>query len=280
MINLLSAGMYRMLRSRFFYVAIAASILLECYTLLPQRDQIRALFIPMEKAVFTYPLFVVLIVPAFCGLFFGEEYSSGTLRNKLIAGISREKVYCANLLLTMFLSLLLCIAAGLTGLGLGLLFQGQFDKEPVMVFQYFLCSLGIALTISAFSVAVTMLIPNKAVGLVVGVMASLALLFVGQFLFQILQEPPFIQPTERVEENGVVSYLIDGEAPEGPNPYYPRGIQRKVYQFLFYFLPQGQCFQVAFLGIERFWLCMGGSGLFVLLSTAFGLGVFRKKDMR
>lgn len=278
--NLLSAGLYRLLRNKVFPIALVAAVLLECYSLLPERDQIRSLFVPLEKAVFMYPLFIVLIVPAFCGLFFGEEYSGGTLRNKLIAGISREKVYLTNLLLTMGTAVLLSVVAALTGLALGLGFQGQFENNLTVVLQYFLCSLGIALAISSFSVAVTMLVPNRAVGLIIGVMTSLALLFVGQFLFQVLLEPEYTQPTQRIVENGMVSYRIDPDAPLEPNPYYIRGAQRGVYEFLFYFLPQGQCFQIAFLGLERVWLCLGGAGLWIALTTGMGLAVFRRKDVK
>ena len=52
--NLLSAGMFRLLKSKLLYVALGASILLEVYTLLPERDRLRLLAIPLEKAVFAY----------------------------------------------------------------------------------------------------------------------------------------------------------------------------------------------------------------------------------
>ena len=63
-------------------------------------------------------------------------------------------------------------------------------------------------------------------------------------------------------------------------PYYIGGIQRLLYQFLLYFLPQGQCFQIAFLGLERPELCLGGTGLFLVLTTTLGLALFHKKDIK
>ena len=125
-----------------------------------------------------------------------------------------------------------------------------------------------------------MLISNRAVSLLAAVMTSLALLFVGQFLIQALHEPEFTSHTERFVENGMVSYIVDMDAPEGPNPYYIGGIQLLLYQFLLYFLPQGQCFQIAFLGLERPELCLGCTGLFLVLTTTLGLALFHKKDIK
>lgn len=229
---------------------------------------------------FLYPLFIVLIVPSFCGLFFGAEYGSGTLRNKVAAGIAKRDIYLTNLLVAMGVAMVLTLASLLTGLALGLFFQGEFQNEPAGIVAYIICSLGVALAISSFSITVTMLISNRAVSLLAAVMTSLALLFVGQFLIQALHEPEFTRPTERFVENGMVSYIVDMDAPEGPNPYYIGGIQRLLYQFLLYFLPQGQCFQIAFLGLERPELCLGGTGLFLVLTTTLGLALFHKKDIK
>ena len=141
--NLLSAGMFRLLKSKLLYVALGASILLEVYTLLPERDRLRLLAIPLEKAVFAYPLFIVLIVPSFCGLFFGAEYGSGTLRNKVAAGIAKRDIYLTNLLVAMGVAMVLTLASLLTGLALGFFFQGEFQNEPAEVVAYVICSLGV-----------------------------------------------------------------------------------------------------------------------------------------
>lgn len=278
--NLLAAGMFRLTHSKLLYLGLGATVLLECYTMLSERDKLRLMDTPLEQSLFSYPIYLVLIIASFCGIYFGMEYSSGTLRNKVIAGISKKKIYLTNLLLAMGVSLLFSLAAVLAGLPLGLFLQGEFLREPAVLAQYFLCSLGVAVAIGSFSVMVTMVISNRAIGLLVCVMTVLALLFFGQFLTQALNEPEFTRPTERFVENGMVSYIVDSDAPEVPNPYYPKGVQRALYQFLFYFLPQGQCFQIAFLGLENPALCLGSAALFILLTTGAGMIAFQKKDIK
>ena len=94
--NLLSAGFARLVRCKFFYIGLGAMVLMELYTMLTERYGIQQFGDGLEKAFFQYPMAVTLIVPAFCGLFVGEEYSGGTLRNKIIAGVSRSRIYLAN----------------------------------------------------------------------------------------------------------------------------------------------------------------------------------------
>lgn len=47
---------------------------------------------------FIYALFVPLMVSLLTALFIGTDYSDGTMRNKLIAGHVRRKIYVANLI--------------------------------------------------------------------------------------------------------------------------------------------------------------------------------------
>lgn len=52
----------------------------------------------MDSTIFIYALFVPLMVSLLTALFIGTDYSDGTMRNKLIAGHVRRKIYAANLI--------------------------------------------------------------------------------------------------------------------------------------------------------------------------------------
>ncbi len=87
MSNLLSAGVYRLLRSKVFYVCLAAC---SCW----RYFSCKALHVPRyigmkgwNHLIFYIPSCFPLPAAAFCGLFFGAEYSSGTLRSKFTAGM-------------------------------------------------------------------------------------------------------------------------------------------------------------------------------------------------
>ena len=153
--NLLCAAFARLVRCKFFYIGLGAMVLMELYTMLTERYGIQQFGDGLEKAFFQYPMAVTLIVPAFCGLFVGEEYSGGTLRNKIIAGVSRSRIYLANLLLCMFAALCFTFAAMLTGLVAGLPLVGGFQMEPGEIVAYAVCSLGVALSTAAIATLVS-----------------------------------------------------------------------------------------------------------------------------
>ncbi|MEG0494561.1 MAG: ABC transporter permease, partial [Clostridia bacterium] len=51
---------------------------------------------PIDQIFFFQAVIIGLVSPLFCGLFLGTEYSDGTMRNKLIVGQKREKIYLSS----------------------------------------------------------------------------------------------------------------------------------------------------------------------------------------
>ena len=281
MANLLSANFYRLFRSKVFYVGILAAVVVEVYSLLTGYQSTLLEGLGLENKFFLYPILLVIEMPAFCGLFFGAENSGGTLRSKLIAGIPRWKLYAANLVTGAVVSLAFSATAIVTGLALGFLLIGGFQLETGILAGYFLCSLAVGVASAAFAAMVALLVPNRAIGLVIGVLVAFSLLFVGQYLVQGLAQPELTREHEPVLQNGVVvGYASSPDAPMVPNPRYVGGALRTVYTFLLHFMPMGQCFLVSFLGLEEPWKLMVGAALFTALTTAVGLVIFQKKDVK
>ena len=281
MANLLSANFYRLFRIKVFYVGILAAVVVEVYSLLTGYQSTLLEGLGLENKFFLYPILLVIEMPAFCGLFFGAEYSGGTLRSKLIAGIPRWKLYAANLVTGAVVSLAFSATAIVTGLALGFLLIGGFQLETGILAGYCLCSLAVGVASAAFAAMVALLVPNRAIGLVIGVLVAFSLLFVGQYLVQGLAQPELTREHEPVLQNGVVvGYASSPDAPMVPNPRYVGGALRTVYTFLLHFMPMGQCFLVSFLGLEEPWKLMVGAALFTALTTAVGLVIFQKKDVK
>ena len=279
--NLLSAGMYRLLRSKVFYVGILAAVVVEVYGLLADSKSFSLDLYGLEEDFFIYSMLLVIEMPAFCGLFFGAEYSSGTLRSKLVTGVARWKLYTASLVLGAVASLVFSATAIVTGLALGFPLIGGFQLEPALLAGYYLCSLAVGIASASFGTMLSLLVSNRAVGLVIGVLTAFSLLFVGQYLVQGLAQPDMTQEYEPVLQNGiVVGYAYSADAPMVPNPAYVGGALRTVYTFLLHFMPMGQCFLVSFLGLEEPWKLMVGAALFTALTTGLGLAIFQKKDVK
>ena len=280
--NLISANLYRLIHSKVFYIGILAAVVMEVYTLLTGYKSILLENLGLEKSFFFYPILLVIEMPAFCGLFFGAEYSGGTLRSKLVVGISRWKIYTSNLVTGTVASLAFSATAIVTGMAVGFPLVGGFHLETGLLASYLICSLAIGVASAAFSIMLSMVVSNRAVGLVIGVLTAFSLLFLGQFLLQSLEQPELTHDYKPVIENGIfIGYAYNENAPLVPNPKFVGGALRTVCIFLLHLLPEGQCFLLlSFMEVGKPWQLLVGSALFTALTTAVGLVVFQKKDIK
>ena len=152
----------------------------------------------------------------------------------------------------------------------------HFQMEAGLLAGYFLCSLAVGIASASFGTMLSLLVSNRAVGLVIGVLTAFSLLFCTSTG---LAQPEFHH--EPVLQNGiVVGYAYSADAPMVPNPAYVGGALRTVYTFLLHFMPMGQCFLVSFLGLEEPWKLLAGAALFTALTTAIGLAIFQRKDVK
>lgn len=280
MSDLLSANFYRLLRSKVFYAGLLGAAGVELYTLLSSYKGILNWKGGLEEAFFFYPMVVVLAMPAFCGIFLGAGYADGTLRSKLAAGIPRWKIYTADLILAAVVSLAFSAAAILTGLAVGIPLVGGFHLSVQALAAYLVCSCVIGVAAASFSTMLAMLVSNRAVGLVVGILLAFALLFVGQSLMTALLEPELVQESTQIVENGQAAYLTEYGAPMVPNPNYLQGLPRTLCTFFLYFLPTSQCFAVAFTALDHPGLLLALAALFTALTTGAGLVLFVRKDVK
>ncbi len=125
-----------------------------------------------------------------------------------------------------------------------------------------------------------MAISNRSAAVVTSLLVFVTLLFVGNYVFALVSEPPTVPPVEEVQMGNITMYQPDYNAPEVPNPQYVDGPVRVVLQVLAYFLPTSQYFQFVNLTAEKPWELAGLSVLFTALTTAVGIILFRKKDIK
>ena len=114
--NLFSAHLFRLVRARSCYFGMAALFVMELYLLYSNHGDIVSGIASVDSTFFFFTMAGVIAVSAFCGLFVGAEYSSGSLRNKLITGHTKTAVYLSCLLVSCLaaVAFFLCaVAAGL-----------------------------------------------------------------------------------------------------------------------------------------------------------------------
>ncbi len=271
--NLLAANFLRLRKSALFWGVLAfclgtgALMALQLY----QMNQYE--YFPLDGAFFTYPIFVCIIIAVFIPLFFGAEHSGHAIRSKVAAGHPRAAIYAANLLTGTAVSLLLCAAYMAVVAAIGIPLVGPVSMA---LGQAALMVLGSLAAVAALCALLTLVAANcerTSVSAAACVLGVFLLLIASIYIRSRLLAPEYL--------NG--SWNAAGEYVPGlptPNPQYLGGPQRAVFEVLNVFLPTCQIVQYASQqGQDAGWMPLY-SLLVILLSTAAGIALFRRKDLK
>ena len=227
-----------------------------------------------------------LISAIFTSLFIGSEYSDGTIRNKIIVGHSRIRIYLANLIVCAIAKCIdfavlyrwsFCNEETLNG--------GELITETATIFLCMISSLMISVTFASIMTLLAILNTNKAGNVVVSMILALVLLVSGSFIHQKLGEPKLYDNYVTVNEMGIPT-----QVEQLPNPQYIEGTPRIVLEVLRDLLPSGQAIQLAdafdtegmtdesIANVPYRW--MEYSLLVTFLTSVLGIALFRKKEIR
>lgn len=229
----------------------------------------------LGRSLFAYGHLIGILASVFSGLFLGTEYSDGTIRNKLIAGHKRLSVYLSGLFLNLSASILMILSFQLALFVTGTLLLGIGVFSVDADFLLFHLAGGFLLTAAycAIFTFISMLVQKRAVASVVAILTSFLLLFAGAIVMSRLAEPEYWENyniTAGTEE--VVKTELE------PNPHYLRGTERKVYEFLFDFLPGSQSLRLSEGGLLQ-WPPLLYSLLLTIFFTCVGSLLFKRKNL-
>lgn len=270
--NLLSAYFFRLWKEKVFWAALifmaAAGIFftfIQHIAQQPYRDP--AYPITPEEFCFNFQQLIGVASAIVCCLFLGREFQSGALRNKLIVGHPRWKVYLSGLLVNAAASVLLALGYSLAACLCGMPVFGGFVISPGEVLLLILsCVLYITVYASLFTM-IQMLSGSRAMSVVICILLALGLYLSSETIFNIFYEP------------AMQGYLY--------NPNYPGHGLRGFLEVLYQFLPTGQgylltCYtQSAHLPIHNipYGLLPLYSLLLIGVTTGIGLVGFQKKSI-
>ena len=228
----------------------------------------------MDYTIFIYVILAPIVNAVLTALFIGNEHSSGTIRNKRIAGHRRGIIYLTNLLVCVCAGICLCLAFALPQAAVGLLLKGEMNAAPATILLYVGLSFALMIAFTALFTLIAMLCQNKSHTTAGCILLTFALLFAGVYISSTLEEPEYLAAYSYTE-NGVTV-----EEPEQRNPYYITGGKRQVYEFLQDLTPGGQVIQVSEMGVKKPVMLAIYDGLILLLVTGFGLIFFRREDLK
>ena len=278
MTKLLSAGFYRLFKSRVLWIMLAICILLQVFVCVdnfrfeqkrPENSVI------LDDIVFSMIPALGFISSALICLLLGEEYSDGVVRNKLTVGHRRSEIYFANLIVCTAGSFIMLAALFLSGGLLGFALFGGFTYDAGTVLWLILCCFLQTAALSAIDVLVVMCCQNKAVAAVLSLALVLVMLFAGSYLDSVLNEPEMQYGAMFLNENGVMEFVDPA-----PNPHYVSGMTRTVMAVTEDIIPMGQAIQINNFALERSarWPLLS-IALFTTVS-ALGYAIFKKKDIK
>ena len=188
--KLLSAGFFRLKKNLLFWLSMVfMAIAGISFPLAAYADsQKYGLVYTLEGNFFTSAVFAVILSSVFCSLFIGADYSSGTIRNKVIAGHNRVSLYLANLVICIAACLLMTAAYSAAYLATGLPLLGTFTISAKTVMTFVAILLCLIIAASALFTVISMLIRSKASSAVTCILLAFILLFAGTYLNARLNE--------------------------------------------------------------------------------------------
>lgn len=282
MLNLISAGFYKMRKSRVFLICMLLVNIWSAFLTVQVHFNSLAETIPytFEDGLFAIETIMILVTSVFVSLFFGTEYSDGTIRNKLIGGYTRGQIYLSQFSINAAACLLVYLSSlCLSGI-LGFILMGAEGVSAAKLAVYMIAGAGMCITDAALFTFLTVSVGTKAGASVAGLLLAFSLLCGAMVVHDKLSHEEYMYIPKGAGEEAVSVITEDTELIKVPNPYYVSGTKRKALEFLLDINPSGQAVQLAQLELPRPGAVMLCDAALTVLFCSLGVFIFRKKDLK
>ena len=225
MTKLIRAGVHRYLKSRTFRIALLLSF------------GLGLLGGARTSKMFTFDEFFItigfLLIAVTVSFAVGQEYGEGQFRNKLVAGHGRGEIFFSELMLSLggTAVMFLLMAAGFSVFNYELFGAVGYD----IMMSVFVGSLLGCLAAAGVYLAVSCLIPNRAVAVVLNAVLLIVAVNAYSRIAVALNQSEFyyIVSSDQMPQEGEEMPLPS--RPEGErvdNPFYVGGVKRQVFNFV------------------------------------------------
>ncbi len=274
--RLLRANFSRFTKNRVFWLCISAVFLVSVFNILNFYRQTQVVD-AMANAVLDDHFFELIpmlgiLSAIIISLFFGTEYSDGTMRNKLIIGSTRTNIYLSSAVTSAAVSAALTLACFLGGL-VGIPLLGAWAMPLSNVLLYILAGILSSIALSAIFTFISVNCSRKAESAVIAILTALVLMILGSIIYNKLQEPEMISEL-MMTVNGIE------QAEPHLNPNYIGGPLRSVMTAILHILPSGQQILMANLELMNPTQCICYSIGLTIFVTICGAVLFHKKNIK
>ncbi|MDE5990635.1 MAG: ABC transporter permease [Clostridia bacterium] len=213
-----------------------------------------------------------MFIATICCIIFGADFHNGTLRNKLIIGQTRNKIYIANLLASLMISLVLNLVYLLFFFIISLPMCGGFTAPSKDIIQVLIYGLLMMFSYSAISTFIVMTSKNTTVAIII----SFVLLFVSMMLImyfdEVIQQTPYYTQYTMNEYGEIVEQVI-------ANPHMPSKSLVNFSQFMLDCFPSGQSFLLSNNNVIRWQMPIYSLSL-IAITSGTGLLIFNKTNIK
>ena len=274
--KLLSANYSRLWRDKIFWICMGTMLV---YSVLYMLNGCRQATVNLaeynysiDKYYFHFATSIGVFCAVFSSMFFGTEYSDGTIRNKVIVGHTKINIYIASLITTITATLLMAFV-WMIGASVAIPILGIWEMGIPNLLIYLLIILMLAVALAAICTLINMISTNKAFTVVISVLLIMGLLIFASMFYNGLCEPEMTSGVQITASGMQMSEPT-------PNPNYVSGAIRKVYEFILDFLPTGQGLTVWQVEVGHPIRMILSSAAITILTTLSGIFVFKKKNLK
>ena len=269
--KLLRADFFRLKKDFIFWLFIFLTIIFSGINIFKYYSSFGQ--ITLDNVMNDFIMYIGLFIAIFISIFVGKEYSEGIIRNKIIVGHSRIKVYLSKLIITIIASIL----CELIYIGIILLVGiPLFGKLQMSVSQFTISMLNTFLVIIVYCSIfnfITMICSEITVSITINILFIISMFVIELFVGYIANSPKY--STHSYVEDGI-EYIISQE----PNPNYPGDSKVNLAKIIYLFIPQGQAIKIANMDMKSLCQMPIYSITLIIISSIMGLFLFSKKDLK
>lgn len=249
-------------------------------------------FCPMEENMFSGGMMGTFCMMVLVPFFIGAEYSDKTIRNKLIVGHGKEKVFLSNMITMLAAGGILLTIWNIVFLALGsamLEFENSFWEDAKLFIEVYLAFFFVIVLF----VLISMFITSRFVSVTVGIGILLLLFIYSTSTIERLKAPEyfveyFTQDGEYVNlDDGIIIAGEDSEAffsslvkKEVQNPsYIPDGFGREALKTYLKVSPVAQLVDLCGYFETGFVWYIVSDNILILLLTFGGAWIYRRKEI-
>ncbi len=278
MYKLLNAGFYRLKKEKIFWCLVVITILIAGSTLFNQIQHVQTWGkTGIDQILINYTNWIGIFIALFTSTFIGTEYANGTIRNKIIVGHSRVKIYVSNLIISIVVGTILELIYMLLICVIGILALGSIAM-PAKEFAIILVNIFmIIIAYSSIFSFIALLCTNITMTTVISFILLLVMFVVNNLLGPTASADRYSYNITANERGELVKEIT------GINQNYPGDTKKKICQAIVYSMPLGQADIISSKfekDINELYVLIIYAVIESVVITAVGIYVFRKKDLK